>query len=278
MAQERAGHLGLVGAMGGMLTLGALLQAWDFWAGLGLSSVLLWGGAALLVASAVAGRAWGRFLGLGAPSLGALGAAALLGAAMAVVATALLNAVNAAYVRLGLTPPPAFPPVTAPATAVLGVVVLAPVAEELFFRGSLLSAYGRGRSGVIATAVLFGLAHLSLRSLVPLVLIGLVLGFLVRETGSVFPAIVAHSLANGLSLAMTIALERGALTEASAAGCVRLGLFPAVLVLAWGAMRGGALRAATGREWRAARAVLGDWPLATIYIMALIAFIMELSA
>jgi uncharacterized protein len=93
------------------------------------------------------------------------------------------------------------------ATAVL-VTMIAPVAEELLFRGYIFTAL-RGWVGVWGAAaidgVLFGAIHLDpdrpVGFLVPLAVLGFVLCLLYWRTGSLLPCIAVHSLNNSFALA-----------------------------------------------------------------------------
>jgi hypothetical protein len=87
--------------------------------------------------------------------------------------------------------------------AFIMVVVLAPVVEELFFRGFLYQAL-RQRWGanvaIIASGVLFSLAHFSLYLLVPIAVIGFALAYLYERTDSLGPPIMLHALNNLISV------------------------------------------------------------------------------
>ncbi|MDI6817412.1 MAG: type II CAAX endopeptidase family protein [Actinomycetota bacterium] len=87
--------------------------------------------------------------------------------------------------------------------AVLMVVVLAPIVEELFFRGFLYQAL-RQRWGanvaIVASGVLFSLAHFSLYLLVPIAVIGFALAYLYERTDSLGPPIILHALNNLISV------------------------------------------------------------------------------
>ncbi len=90
----------------------------------------------------------------------------------------------------------------------LAAVVVAPVAEEFFFRrvlqGWLEKVWGPW-PGILASAVLFGIAHLGHGlGWIPLVGFGVVAGYLVHQTGSILPAIVLHALFNATSLLLVI--------------------------------------------------------------------------
>jgi membrane protease YdiL (CAAX protease family) len=87
--------------------------------------------------------------------------------------------------------------------AAMMVAVLAPVAEELFFRGFLYQAL-RQRWGVnvavIASGVLFSLAHFNLYLLVPIAVIGFALAYLYERSDSLGPPIMLHALNNLISV------------------------------------------------------------------------------
>jgi membrane protease YdiL (CAAX protease family) len=90
--------------------------------------------------------------------------------------------------------------------AALFVCVVAPVAEEFFFRGFLFGVLRRWRGpwvAVLLTSVLFGLVHAGSASpqyLVPLGLFGVALCLLRWRTGSLYPGMALHSLNNALAL------------------------------------------------------------------------------
>ena len=81
------------------------------------------------------------------------------------------------------------------------VAIIAPVAEELFFRGMLYPLL-RQRWGVVLavvmSALIFGLVHL-IPVLIPgLVFVGLLLGWVRQRSNSVVPGMIIHALQNGI--------------------------------------------------------------------------------
>lgn len=92
---------------------------------------------------------------------------------------------------------------------VLGVVVLAPVTEELLFRGALLRALLRRTTpdrAVFVSAVAFGVVHVvgdpsvgSLIALPAIILLGIVSGFQAAKTGNLSRSILLHMGFNALS-------------------------------------------------------------------------------
>lgn len=79
------------------------------------------------------------------------------------------------------------------------LVVVAPLTEELLFRGLFLhrltEGYGR-RLGIAASALCFGIFHVLPWQAVTAALVGIYLGWLVVRTRSIFPSIFAHALFN----------------------------------------------------------------------------------
>ena len=83
-------------------------------------------------------------------------------------------------------------------------VLLAPVIEEYVYRGVLLEGlrkYGE-RFAVVASAVIFGLAHGNLMQFLPAVLIGWFMGYVRIKTGSWGVCVLLHALNNVTSLAL----------------------------------------------------------------------------
>ena len=81
------------------------------------------------------------------------------------------------------------------------VIALTPaLCEEAFFRGLMLSGLRRWGPGAAIgiTALLFGLLHGSIYRLLPTFLLGLVLGYAVWRSGSLYCSILIHALNNGL--------------------------------------------------------------------------------
>jgi len=86
------------------------------------------------------------------------------------------------------------------------VCVIAPVAEEFFFRGFFFGALRRWRGPWVAavlTGLLFGLAHTGSASsqyLIPLGFLGFVLCLVRWRTGSLYPCMALHATNNSLAL------------------------------------------------------------------------------
>ena len=81
------------------------------------------------------------------------------------------------------------------ALVMLGVVVGAPIFEELFFRGLVLRAFERKWGavvGVLASSALFGAVHLQLLQFPALMAFGIIAAVLVKRYKRLGPAIWAH--------------------------------------------------------------------------------------
>jgi sodium transport system permease protein len=95
----------------------------------------------------------------------------------------------------------------APIWQALAVVCLAPaICEELAFRGFILTGLRQGSRDWTAIAIssaVFGLAHGILQQSLSATLVGVVLGYLAVQTGSLWPCVVYHALHNGLSLGLS---------------------------------------------------------------------------
>ena len=78
-------------------------------------------------------------------------------------------------------------------------IAIAPVTEELLFRGILypfIKQQGYPKLALWGTSVLFGLLHLNLMTFLPLTFLGLVLAWLYETTDNLTAPILAHSLFN----------------------------------------------------------------------------------
>ena len=89
----------------------------------------------------------------------------------------------------------------------LVVALLAPIAEEIFFRGLVLRSLERrmGTNGaIVVSAGLFGAAHLEKLQFPALFVFGLVAAVLATRTGRLGPAIWAHVAFNAVAVASLV--------------------------------------------------------------------------
>lgn len=97
----------------------------------------------------------------------------------------------------------------APVIGLLVIGILAPITEELLFRGVLLGALLEryaAKWAVPVSAVLFAVAHLS-QQVVTALMLGLVLGWLRVRTRSLAPAIALHVVNNSVFFGLALFAE-----------------------------------------------------------------------
>lgn len=93
------------------------------------------------------------------------------------------------------------------------VAIIAPVVEELFFRGMLYPVLRRRWSptaAIVVNGFLFALIHVMPILLPGLFLVGMVLAWVRERSGSVIPCIIIHALQNGTVLLILYATLNGA--------------------------------------------------------------------
>ncbi len=77
------------------------------------------------------------------------------------------------------------------------VVILAPVFEELLFRGLIYSKIiGTVKFKIIVNSLLFASIHLQAQIFLPLFALGIIISYIRYKTNSIYPAIIFHSLNN----------------------------------------------------------------------------------
>jgi membrane protease YdiL (CAAX protease family) len=88
----------------------------------------------------------------------------------------------------------------------VAVTVIAPLNEELLFRGagfSFLAPYGTVVA-VVVTGILFGVVHGLLEALPVLAFFGVAVGWLRWKTGSVYPGMLLHGTFNALAVIVAV--------------------------------------------------------------------------
>ena len=94
-----------------------------------------------------------------------------------------------------------------PLLLVFFVGVLAPVCEEVVFRGAIFGGMkkeGNVFKAILASGLLFGLLHMNINQASYAFVIGVLLGFLVEATGSIFSSILFHVLVNATNEVMMV--------------------------------------------------------------------------
>ena len=95
--------------------------------------------------------------------------------------------------------------------AFFAVVVVAPVAEELFFRGFMYQALRRWRGvtqGIVLSALIFALAHVSPLIIPPIFALGIILGYLFEKRRSLAATMAAHMSYNLIGFIAIVATSR----------------------------------------------------------------------
>ncbi|MGH2460252.1 MAG: lysostaphin resistance A-like protein [Chloroflexota bacterium] len=93
----------------------------------------------------------------------------------------------------------------------LAGAVIAPIAEETFFRGYVFGAARRTYGLVPAfalSALLFALAHLNAEAFIPILLIGVAFCYVYWKTQSLVPSMIAHMMNNAVALITLYFLHR----------------------------------------------------------------------
>lgn len=101
-----------------------------------------------------------------------------------------------------------------PTVILVAFIVVAPVAEELFFRGVVYNAWERERGATVATlgsAALFAAIHGSVYALVPIFALGVALALLYRATRSLPATMALHAGFNAISVGIALLARAGIL-------------------------------------------------------------------
>ena len=89
---------------------------------------------------------------------------------------------------------------------ILTTVIVAPVVEEILFRGFLQKVLEESwediTKAILVTSLFFALIHLNPYWIVQIYLLGMLLGYLSWRTNSIIPGIILHGLNNGFAVAL----------------------------------------------------------------------------
>lgn len=89
------------------------------------------------------------------------------------------------------------------------IVIIAPIFEEIFFRGFVYRILVKTWSmwfGSLISAILFALFHFEFQSFIPLFILGLILNYNYQRTGSLWTSIGFHALNNSVAFAIEVYL------------------------------------------------------------------------
>jgi len=93
-----------------------------------------------------------------------------------------------------------------PITMILSVVIIAPIYEEVIFRGILLKGMARRMNpklALVVSALFFAVLHLNIPQGINAFLLGLVIGAIYLGTGSIYLSILAHLVNNSVGISIS---------------------------------------------------------------------------
>ncbi|MGL4850323.1 MAG: lysostaphin resistance A-like protein [Clostridium sp.] len=125
--------------------------------------------------------------------------------------------------------------------SIIGTVVVAPIAEEIIFRGILFNFIKKRTSNIIfaiiISSVTFGIAHGNGIQGIYASLLGVFLALIYLYTGSIFGDILVHMVANGTTVLQTVIIESlsgSAKTKfATDLGIIHIFIGVAICLFAW---------------------------------------------
>jgi len=130
-----------------------------------------------------------------------------IGCGMLVVGYGIIIVHNIILTLLGVDPQgkeifDIFNSIDSPVWLFIAAAIVAPVVEEIFFRGFLFQGF-RKRYGwmpaLLLSSFIFATAHLDLASLIPTFILGIILTYMYHRSNSLWPGIIVHFLINATS-------------------------------------------------------------------------------
>lgn len=94
--------------------------------------------------------------------------------------------------------------------SIFTTALLPGLVEETLFRGVLYSRLRRANpiKGILLSALFFGIAHMNFQQFCYAFFLGIVFGFLIEATDSIFASMTAHMVFNGSSILLTYAMSK----------------------------------------------------------------------
>ncbi|MEJ8554699.1 CPBP family intramembrane glutamic endopeptidase [Tepidibacter sp. Z1-5] len=90
-----------------------------------------------------------------------------------------------------------------PIIAFASICIVAPIYEELIYRGIILKGLSRkynDKIGIIVSALLFAVMHMNLQQAINAFFIGVIFGYLYLKTKSIYISMFAHFINNGVGI------------------------------------------------------------------------------
>ena len=116
------------------------------------------------------------------------------------------------------------------------LVAISPgICEEMLFRGLVMNAFEghfNKKTGAIAAAILFGIFHFNIQNIFGPIILGLVFGYLVQATNSIFTGMLSHTFNNGIAVvASYLASQAPSMDEVSQLSAAELYNTPSILIV-----------------------------------------------
>jgi membrane protease YdiL (CAAX protease family) len=97
------------------------------------------------------------------------------------------------------------------------IAVIPAIGEEFFFRGIIQRIFTdwfrNHHLGVIIAAILFSFMHFQFLGFIPRILLGILFGYLLVWTGSIWVPVLAHFINNAIAVTYYFLLNRGLISE-----------------------------------------------------------------
>ena len=95
-----------------------------------------------------------------------------------------------------------FSAIESPGWLILALVVVAPLVEEIFFRGFLFQGFRKQygwKVAMLLSSAVFAAAHLDPVAFIPTFVLGIVFSYVYHRSNSVWPGVIFHFLVNAFS-------------------------------------------------------------------------------
>lgn len=133
-----------------------------------------------------------------------------------------LSIIKTLFGRVLLNQPPVATDTSSLLVNIAVIGASAGICEEILFRGVIQRAYeGLGwKKGILIAAFLFGLMHMDFQKLLGTFILGVLIGYLVHKTNSLFVGMFAHFCNNSLAVAISYSALKytGKASEAASKG------------------------------------------------------------
>lgn len=106
---------------------------------------------------------------------------------------------------------PLFAELSSPWWLLVAGVVIAPMVEEVFFRGFLFAGLRKKydwRKAALISSALFALLHLQPTAMIPIFILGYIFAYLYYRSNSIWPAVLMHVSTNALGLGVAYILAK----------------------------------------------------------------------